>query len=518
MSEERIRRILTKLRRAKQIGRDTYQSKHHKYVLNPPLTEAAVAAFEQEHGITLPEDYRSFLTLAGNGGAGPHYGILPLSHWNDLGLENKDTLLVRPSPLTPELSFDRKLNDGESVDVDLLYQGTITIASRGCEYMCVLIITGTHRGRVVDISGGGDGYSFPDNPDFLSWYERWLDELLEGRDLRFFGRGMTGSESVLAAAISDRTLPVKRRLAAFTSIGDIPMPTKDSILAVAGALNDESPELRGLAASYLGLWRYREAEPTIRKLMNDADSDVRMRALLALEDFEVADLEALCRSSLQDPHVEFVAWAIEGLGKLNRITREDVEPLMNSGDSHLRYAALRGLEACGDWKKVRPLVRRYLEDPDWELRSCAHWIVFQNADRDDVPWLIEKIQGSSWHRDYRDLVVKLGSLGDSRATVVLAEALRSFSDFETRRTLIEALERSGDRRATPALIEMLSDPEGPVRFAAIRALKRAGDLRAIKALKRFTDPTLRPKHTMAATASEAIWRIRLRSWIRFRFW
>jgi hypothetical protein len=39
-----------------------------------------VVQFEKHHNITLPDDYRRFILQAGNGGAGPHYGLLPLEN------------------------------------------------------------------------------------------------------------------------------------------------------------------------------------------------------------------------------------------------------------------------------------------------------------------------------------------------------------------------------------------------------------------------------------------------------
>lgn len=59
--------------RIKVIGADG-----HGFIVNAPLAEADVRAFEQRHGIALPADYRGFLLHVGNGGAGPYYGIFKL--------------------------------------------------------------------------------------------------------------------------------------------------------------------------------------------------------------------------------------------------------------------------------------------------------------------------------------------------------------------------------------------------------------------------------------------------------
>jgi hypothetical protein len=51
----------------------------HRWKVEPVLSEDALAAFEAEHGVTLPAGYRAFVAHVGNGGAGPYYGLSPLA-------------------------------------------------------------------------------------------------------------------------------------------------------------------------------------------------------------------------------------------------------------------------------------------------------------------------------------------------------------------------------------------------------------------------------------------------------
>src|SRR4051794_40138647 len=63
--------------------RKVFGASAHQYKLNPRLAVSIVEAFEDRHGLRLPDDYRAFITEVGNGGAGPHYGLFPFGQQDD---------------------------------------------------------------------------------------------------------------------------------------------------------------------------------------------------------------------------------------------------------------------------------------------------------------------------------------------------------------------------------------------------------------------------------------------------
>lgn len=141
-------------------------------------------AFETRHGIHLPEDYRAFLRNVGNGGAGPYYGILSLEEWASGDDETDDETLSRPCLLSEHLPLTVGWEQMLPPGVKNPYQGTITICFQGCSYYALLVVSGSARGRVVYIDQEGQQPPyFLREPDFLSWYERWLDETIGGYDL-----------------------------------------------------------------------------------------------------------------------------------------------------------------------------------------------------------------------------------------------------------------------------------------------------------------------------------------------
>ncbi|QUF03847.1 SMI1/KNR4 family protein [Actinosynnema pretiosum subsp. pretiosum] len=144
--------------------------------LNPPASEAEVQAFEREQNVTLPQAYRRFLLELGDGGVGPHYGVLPLHEWS-LG---ESEWPAQESP------FDLGRNreewwEGTWEDDDHPYRGTISVVHQGCANYTLLIVTGQCRGRLLDASLDASFAQVWGDEDFLAWYERWPAEVLAGR-------------------------------------------------------------------------------------------------------------------------------------------------------------------------------------------------------------------------------------------------------------------------------------------------------------------------------------------------
>lgn len=153
-------------------------------LMGPPLSEPDLLAFEADHGVALPADYRAFLAAIGNGGPGPGCGLIPL----DRALDYDDRLwgapvpqghLLRPFPHTD--GFDQGLVDDDELarQVHALTGGTLGLAHLGCGRYAVLVVSGPTLGCVwLDASDPGQGVH-PLGLGFLEWYRKWLDGEME---------------------------------------------------------------------------------------------------------------------------------------------------------------------------------------------------------------------------------------------------------------------------------------------------------------------------------------------------
>ncbi|WP_405553344.1 SMI1/KNR4 family protein [Streptomyces sp. NBC_01171] len=151
----------------------------------PPAGWEAVRAFEAEHGIVLPEPYRTFVAEICDGlRAGPPYcGLLPLAQTpSDWGSGRPERLLAEPFPLTatwlweedeeslPEEEFEARL-------APVFDHGSLLLGTDGCGLYWHLIVTGPQRGHVWMIAENGAipfGTSLmPGTPGFAGWVAHW---------------------------------------------------------------------------------------------------------------------------------------------------------------------------------------------------------------------------------------------------------------------------------------------------------------------------------------------------------
>jgi hypothetical protein len=144
-----------------------------------------VHRFEREHGVLLPEPYRTFVADICNGYrlGPPHYGMTALGDLpSDWGANRPPRILARPFPLTAEWFWGAEENPPADLDVQLapvFNDGSIVLGTDGCGMYWHLIVTGDHRGHVWIIDDNGAlpfGAPFGHStaaPGFAGWIRRW---------------------------------------------------------------------------------------------------------------------------------------------------------------------------------------------------------------------------------------------------------------------------------------------------------------------------------------------------------
>lgn len=181
----------------------------HEFRLNAPLPKADVVAFENVHKVSLPDDFRQFLTNVGNGGAGPFYGVFPLGKMDDnFGLRtwHEDDgfigVLSKPFPLREEWNDISSQPSAELADQDeseydrqmdifqstywrsSLVNGAIPICHEGCALRIWLVLTGTQAGYLWEDRRSEYGGIKPlrladgSSATFMGWYDAWLNDCL----------------------------------------------------------------------------------------------------------------------------------------------------------------------------------------------------------------------------------------------------------------------------------------------------------------------------------------------------
>ncbi len=325
--DERLERIKEKLNRVRSLPKgDEFGVKKHRFELTQPLSEEEVKLFEETHKIKLPEDYRAFITKLGAAGAGPYYGLLPLSRWEDVTFDDPhEGLLTGPCILTENMSSDWQSNELKNGREP--YSGALPIVEQGCTYYNLLVLKGPFRGRVVNVDMNGFPPHFADNPDFLSWYERWLDHWLGGVDLFWYGFGPTGDEEELCHLLS-----TDRASGAATALGRLRQLTAVTLKKLLHCLDGDDDETRAEAIKTIGRRGGDDLVSNIAALVADDSAEVRYAVLWSLRMYHLEKrklLSPLFEKALSDEDEEVLHYAIMTYKELPFCSKEKIEPFID---------------------------------------------------------------------------------------------------------------------------------------------------------------------------------------------
>jgi hypothetical protein len=181
-----------------------YGSDSHKYKINAKLSDSRIIDFEKLHKISLPQDYKDFLTKIGNGGVGPYYGLFKLEQWNfdDYGNINQD--LSQPFPYSENwndlIEFEENEDYTETEEFkkweehyfnDSHTNGAIRICHYGCAVHFFLIVNGKEFGNVWIDDRTSDKGLFPvlskatgQRMSFSDWYYEWIESSLNELEIK----------------------------------------------------------------------------------------------------------------------------------------------------------------------------------------------------------------------------------------------------------------------------------------------------------------------------------------------
>ncbi|MCM8760453.1 MAG: HEAT repeat domain-containing protein, partial [Candidatus Omnitrophica bacterium] len=187
-------------------------------------------------------------------------------------------------------------------------------------------------------------------------------------------------------------------------------------------------------------------------ITTDENEEIRSRAALALLNIGDSTCLSYFINALNDSYWQVRLYGIKGLVKYG--TGEDIIPDLKqaSKDSYwqVRYYAAMGLGKYGD-EKVLPHLLEYLEDPNETVKAEVLWAMLTLMGRDEARAMFKKFP-------------------EDKIKPVL-NILKS-TNLELKIRTLWLLEATGDKRAIPYFIEMLSDKNDEVKIQALWAIEK----------------------------------------------
>lgn len=297
--ELQIKRIQRKLKQAKaqDLQHKVFGANTHKYYISNPIPVENLVALEKKFRVNLPESYKAFILYIGNGGkskynnagAGPNYGLYPLNLSIDEDREDTIECFNTPSPLRPKMSDNEwqvlagKILDENitPIEYDLeerkIFAGLMCIGHQGCGLYQYLVLCGPFKGRIVNMDTDPISQPvFAHEHNFLDWYERWLDEIIDGRLLDdntyTFGYIMGGSADSLLAFYNDAEDDFDK-INALEGFSILPNVSSEHCNRLIEIIETESGIVKHKAIEALCRWQHSSAIPYLEALIRGSDQE-----------------------------------------------------------------------------------------------------------------------------------------------------------------------------------------------------------------------------------------------------
>lgn len=308
-------------------------------------------------------------------------------------------------------------------------------------------------------------------PTIISWLNAMTsDEQQLAAELL----GKIGSTRAVPALVrSLSALDFKVRLSVVTALGTI--GSKSVVVPLVGRLDDAKSEVREEAVKQLRAIGDRRAVIPLVNSFGDSSIKVRVAAIEAVGHLgTTSPVPALLRL-LREPLDKIKTAAVRSLGNLHAV--EATEPLISAlgrGAYALRAEVAYALGKIA--KHAKPNARQARINAlralvgataNSAMRKAAAEAL-RNAGKVAVPVLIDHLEGKL-PGDPKTAVALLRDIGDPRATKALITELDR-GRIE-RDVLLDALSKSGDKRALVPILGLLSSKDSAVRLKAMTALR-----------------------------------------------
>ncbi|QDU00362.1 putative lyase [Gimesia chilikensis] len=465
--QEQIDRILEKLSQVRAQGLSCFGSDQHHFELNPPIQERLLLEFENEYRVRLPDEFRAFLLYAGNGGAGPYYGIAPLpiirSKILDWPFEEPfEKVLDLPCPLYFRM---KQASDWESeFGKTDPYQGTMYIGTQGCSYYMLLIVTGEFRGRVVYVNDDDGSTPFiTHEPDFLTWYERWLDELLAGYKIFWFGMGVGGTEEELLAKLKNPTTSDLDRAEALRAYWRFPKISEESKALIPTFLSEPDLEIKASACRMIRTFELRTAEEPVGELLSAPTAELRREAIWTLMQFNPQRWSEKVSRLLYDDDQDVTETAFQTLKQAKALSRTRLLQLLNEPPNEgVLYMATYTIEWLSEDLE---LLLRLLEHRNDTIRFYATLGLRKIKALEAIPIVIPLLETDVDPLVRGSILHMLGEL-DSRQSRETLLNWTEKGDDDARLDAVDGLCKLGDERVIPVARQMLQETRSPVSYDA----------------------------------------------------